>query len=229
MLESPALRRALLLVARETARKVLGLPPGIPEVPPKIAGCFGGAFVTFWAGKRLRGCVGTFVPTEDIVGTIQEVTRQSLADSRFVTDPIRALELDRLDIEISILSDLKPTADPLALIPGTHGILVKQAGKSGCFLPKVASERGWTAKEFLSHCCVMKAGLPQDGWRLPGAEVLLCWTAKEFLSHCCVMKAGLPQDGWRLPGAEVLLFTAEVFGDPEFRESGGEVGVPQVS
>lgn len=196
-LESPDLRRSLLMVARQAARKVLGLPPGMPDASPVITGRFGGAFVTFWAGKRLRGCVGTFVPTEDIVGTIRDVTRQSLADSRFVTDPIRATELENLDIEVSILSDLERSADPTSLIPGLHGILVRQAGRTGCFLPRVAAERGWTAEELLSQCCAMKAGLPRDAWRLPGAEV--------------------------------MLFTADVFGDPEFRLSVGDVGAPQVS
>jgi len=189
MLESSDLRRAMLVVAREAARRALGLPPGIPGASPVIPGRFGGAFVTFWAGKRLRGCVGSFVPTDDIVRTIQDVTRQSLADSRFVIDPIRATELEHLDIEISILSDLERTADPASLIPGTHGILVKQAGRTGCFLPKVAAERGWTAEELLSQCCVMKAGLPRNAWRLPGAEVLL-FTAEVFADPEFRLSAG---------------------------------------
>jgi len=178
-LESPEHKRALLREARLAAEGVLGLSPSVEEPPPRIEGRFGGVFVTFWSGPQLRGCVGTFAPTENIVQTIREVTRQSLADSRFQADPVSAEELEGLDIEVSVLSDLEPTLQPASLIPGTHGVVVRRGSRTGCFLPKVAAERGWSAEEFLSHCCEMKAGLPADAWRSPEAEVLL-FTADAF-------------------------------------------------
>ena len=173
-------RRELLQWARETARRILEkAPPGCQPPSSRIDGRFGGAFVTFWSGRDLRGCVGTFAPTSDLAATIAEVTRLSLADRRFEGDPITEAELPNLKIEISILTDPQPTPDPLSLEPGTHGIIVRRGGRSGCFLPRVASERGWSAAQFLSNCCTMKAGLPADAWRDSETEVLL-FTADSF-------------------------------------------------
>ena len=178
-IESPEQKRALLRLARDAAREALGCPGGTPPALPQIDGRFGGAFVTFWAGKKLRGCVGTFASTKDISATIQEMTRRSLADPRFVADPITARELDDLEIEISILSALESTCAPLSLKPGVHGIMIRRGGSSGCFLPKVAADHGWAAEEFLSNCCTMKAGLAAGAWREKDTEVSL-FTADVF-------------------------------------------------
>jgi AmmeMemoRadiSam system protein A len=172
MIESPQHRRQLLQLAREVAKHALRVTKDVPT-RPKIEGLCGGAFVTFWGGTTLRGCVGTFGPTTDIAATIEEMTHASLRDPRFVANPIQAGELSDLNIEISILTEPVRTDDPLSLIPGKHGIIIRREGRSGCFLPKVATERGWLAEEFLSNCCTMKARLAADAWRVPDAEVLL--------------------------------------------------------
>jgi AmmeMemoRadiSam system protein A len=172
-------KRALLRIARDTARESLGVPGGAAPPEGTIAGRFGGAFVTFWVGKKLRGCIGSFAATDDIADTIRAVTKRSLADPRFTTHPITAEELGDLDIEISILSALEVTTDPLSLKPGVHGIMIRRGARSGCFLPKVAAEHGWSAEVFLSNCCTMKAGLPADAWRDEQTEVAL-FTADVF-------------------------------------------------
>lgn len=179
MIESPAQRRRLLEWARASAELVLLKGKAPPVDRPAIEGRFGGVFVTFWSRKRLRGCVGTFAATTDIVATVADVTRTSLKDVRFAANPITARELAGLEIEISILSDPAVTNDPASLVPGRHGIIVRRLGRSGCFLPKVASERNWSAEEFLSECCTTKAGLEADAWRKPDTTVLL-FTADAF-------------------------------------------------
>lgn len=168
-------KRDLLRLARRTAGQALQGAPGPAEQEdhPKIPGGFGGAFVTFHNGMRLRGCVGTFAPTKDIAETVEQVTIASLVDPRFEDDRITAEELPRLDIEVSILSGLFPADDPLSLIVGVHGVKVVMGKRAGCFLPKVAVERGWSAEEFLSFCCAMKAGLPPDAWRNSECQVFL--------------------------------------------------------
>lgn len=172
-------RRELLRWARDSARRVLTQSYGDAAMPPKIDGRFGGAFVTFWSGRNLRGCIGTFVATTDLAATITEVTQSSLADARFESQPITAAELPDLEIEISVLTDPQPTTDPLSLIPGTHGIIVRRGGRSGCFLPRVASEKGWSPAQFLSKCCTMKAGLDAEAWSDPETQVLL-FTSDSF-------------------------------------------------
>ena len=172
-------RRELLRWARESAQRILTQSGGDAAEPPRIEGRFGGAFVTFWSGRDLRGCVGTFASTTDLAATIADVTCSSLADPRFEGDPITAEELPGIEIEVSILTDPQPTPDPLSLVPGTHGIIVRRGARTGCFLPLVASERGWSAAEFLSRCCTMKAGLDADAWRDRETQVLL-FTADAF-------------------------------------------------
>lgn len=150
-----------------------------PAVTPSIEGGFGGAFVTLWSGKELRGCVGSFAPTTDIVGSVRDATREALRDPRFASIPVTLAELQRINLEVSVLSHLTVTKDPAKLVPGVHGVLIRQGFQSGCFLPKVAAEHGWSAEQLLSNCCTMKAGLPADAWRDPGAFVEL-FTADAF-------------------------------------------------
>ena len=50
---------------------------------------------------------------------------------------------------------------------------------SGCFLPQVATETGWTKEEFLSYCCSHKAGLAPDAWEDEKTDIFL-FTAEVF-------------------------------------------------
>ena len=62
---------------------------------------------------------------------------------------------------------------------GRHGIYIKRGWASGCFLPQVATETGWSKEEFLSQCCGGKASLPSDAWKDAETEVYL-FTAEVF-------------------------------------------------
>ena len=92
-------------------------------------------------------------------------------DPRFFANRLRREEVPDCHIEISVLSPLERIEDPLDLQLGTHGIYVKGAGRTGCFLPQVATETGWSKEEFLGNCCAGKAGLSPDAWRDPATEV----------------------------------------------------------
>lgn len=140
---------------------------------PHVEGTFGGVFVTFWRGETLRGCVGTFSNIENLSESVADMTQASLRDSRFVSHPVLAAELPKLAIEISVLSTPELTSDPLSLVPGVHGIVIRRGAHTGCFLPKVASERGWSAEEFLAQCCEMKAGLDREAWKNSETQVHL--------------------------------------------------------
>jgi AMMECR1 domain-containing protein len=61
---------------------------------------------------------------------------------------------------------------------GTHGILIAEGARSGCYLPQVADETGWSEEEFLRHCCTDKAGLEPDAWK-KNADVFI-FTAEVF-------------------------------------------------
>jgi AmmeMemoRadiSam system protein A len=84
-------------------------------------------------------------------------------DRRF--SPLQKSELDRVEIEISVLSPMKRVNDITEIELGKHGILIESGYRSGVFLPQVATETGWTLEEFLGHCARDKAGLSWEGWR----------------------------------------------------------------
>jgi AmmeMemoRadiSam system protein A len=139
-----------------------------------------GCFVTLKNGERLRGCIGQFTSDKPLINLISEMgVSSSTHDPRFFTDPITPGELDSLDIEISVLSPMIKTDDPSSLRLGVDGIYIVKGARSGCFLPQVATETGWTVEEFLSYCCAHKAGLEPDAWRNPDTEVFL-FTADAF-------------------------------------------------
>ncbi len=106
-------------------------------------------------------------------------TASATSDPRFFGNPVTPAELEDLDIEISVLSPLKKTDDPLSLRLGIDGIYIKRGCTSGCFLPQVATETGWNKEQFLSYCCAHKAGLSANAWKDPATEVYL-FTAEVF-------------------------------------------------
>ena len=139
-----------------------------------------GCFVTLKNGEKLRGCIGQFISQIPLIELVVEMaTASATADSRFFADPVTIDELNSLDIEISVLSPLKRTAKPLSLRLGIDGIYIKRGRLSGCFLPQVATETGWSKEKFLSYCCAHKAGLSADAWKEAETEVYL-FTAEVF-------------------------------------------------
>jgi len=169
-----ARRHALLKLARETIHAQLNHEP-LPELPDLGAEEheYGGVFVTLRNGDRLRGCIGEFRPGTDLAHAVQAMAVAVLKDPRFARTPVVARELPLLSIDISILSPMQRTESPELLQPGVHGIYLRQGGRGGCFLPQVATEQGWDAREMLSYCCTHKAGLSADAWMDPDMEVYL--------------------------------------------------------
>ncbi|MHC4511527.1 MAG: AmmeMemoRadiSam system protein A, partial [Planctomycetota bacterium] len=168
-------KKTLLKVARDTVEAVIRQKsPAKPQSddPELNAPC--GCFVTLKNRGRLRGCIGQFTSESPLIELIAEMAKASATgDPRFLGDPITARELEKLDIEISVLSTLQRTDDPLSLRLGIDGIYIKRGRASGCFLPQVATETGWDKEEFLSYCCAHKAGLAPDAWKDPETEVYL--------------------------------------------------------
>lgn len=179
-----AQKEILLKTARDTVEAVITRKP-IPEAksddPELNAHC--GCFVTLKNQGRLRGCIGQFTSEGPLIELVVDMAKASATgDPRFFADPITADELEQLDIEISVLSPLQLTPEPLDLRLGIDGIYIKRGCASGCFLPQVATETGWSKEEFLSYCCAHKAGLPPDAWKEAETEVYL-FTADVFGSE----------------------------------------------
>ena len=156
--------------------------PPEPSTDALAAEC--GCFVTLKTGGQLRGCLGCFTSDRPLVETVARMTRDSaLEDPRFAGNRLRPEDLPAITWDISVLSPLEPCGDPYAIELGRHGIYLRAGLQSGCFLPQVATETGWSVEEFWSTCCAHKAGLPADAWKTGSAE-LFTFTAEVIEGSC---------------------------------------------
>jgi AmmeMemoRadiSam system protein A len=138
-----------------------------------------GSFVTLKVGGSLRGCIGYPLPLKPLAETVVEMAiAAATQDFRFA--PLRFEELDRLEVEISVLTLPRPVKDPAEVEVGRHGIIISKGHNRGLLLPQVPTEYGWDRETFLDHGC-LKAGLPEDAWR-KGAKVEV-FEAQVFSEH----------------------------------------------
>jgi AmmeMemoRadiSam system protein B/AmmeMemoRadiSam system protein A len=137
-----------------------------------------GAFVTLHKHGRLRGCIGQFQPDAGLVQTVARMAQAAaFHDSRFPA--LTGEELAEVEIEISVLSPLRQIYSIDQIELGTHGIWVTRGGHSGCYLPQVADQTGWSRQEFVEHCCQDKASLPPNAY-LQEDTHLYVFTAQVF-------------------------------------------------
>ncbi len=175
-------RSTLVSLARQAvAAQVTGAPRPAAASDEGLLSEKRGCFVTLTNAGQLRGCIGTFQPDRALGEMIVEMGMSAAGhDPRFFSNPITPGELDHLHIEVSVLSPLAKTDDPMSLQIGTHGIyIVGSGGRSGCFLPEVATDQGWDTREFLDHCCASKAGMPPGAWSQSDTTVYL-FTSEKF-------------------------------------------------
>jgi AmmeMemoRadiSam system protein A len=170
-------RAGLLHLARSAIAEVLGVEN--PPLSPLPSACLsepGSAFVSLHRDGELRGCIGSFARDRTLAEIVHDMAlAAAFEDPRF--PPLAAHELASLDIEISVLSKLRPTP-PEAILAGYHGVSVALNGRKGVFLPQVAREAGWDRDTLLAQAC-LKAGLPPDAWRDPAVEIS-AFTAEIF-------------------------------------------------
>ena len=115
-----------------------------------------GVFVSLHKHGQLRGCIGTFEPTEDNVAEeiIANAVSSSTGDPRF--PPVTASELDDLEYSVDILTRPEPVADISQLDHEKYGVIVECGKKKGLLLP--ALEGVDSVKEQIA-ICRLKAGI----------------------------------------------------------------------
>jgi len=179
MLSRAEQSKLLGLVRRTITERLTGKAEPGPVFDEPVFREKRGAFVTLHdKNGQLRGCIGLIEGFQPLANTIREMSLASaFEDPRF--SPLSAEELPDVKIEISVLTPLKRVKDASEIKLGEYGVVVKRAGRSGVFLPQVATETGWTREEFLSHLCAGKAGLEPDAWKNPGTE-LYVFSAQVF-------------------------------------------------
>lgn len=111
------------------------LPGGLPDELTKTRA---GAFVSLKKGGTLRGCIGTFEPTQNSVA--EEILRNAVSaavhDPRF--DPVTVDELPELVYSVDVLSRPEPIDSPEQLDLRRYGVIVQSGDRRGLLLPDLA-------------------------------------------------------------------------------------------
>ncbi len=96
-----------------------------------------GTFVSLHRHGQLRGCIGTFLPTEANVAVevIHNAISAATRDPRF--PPVSPDELDDLDISVDVLSTPEPVASADELDPVRYGVIVEAGRRRGLLLPNL--------------------------------------------------------------------------------------------
>ena len=118
-----------------------------------------GVFVSLHKFGQLRGCIGTFEPSqknvaeEIIVYAISSATR----DPRF--PPVAANELKDLQYSVDVLTKPRPVKSKDRLNPEKYGVIVECGYRRGLLLPDI--EGVGTVDRQIEICC-QKAGIMPD-------------------------------------------------------------------
>jgi uncharacterized protein len=164
----------LLEIARAAIRQTLQgqTVTETPESDPMLmspAGCF--VSLHQRDDHQLRGCVGRL----DANGPLAQVVRQTavsvLGDPRFANRRVQLNELANLEIEISVLSPLTAAKTPLDFDLLNDGLFLTISNRTGCFLPQVARQTGWSKEQLLDRLCMEKLAFPAKMWQHPAARL----------------------------------------------------------
>ncbi len=153
---SPLVKLAKDTVEAYTTRGEIIEPPAAltPEMQNKA-----GVFVSIHKKGALRGCIGTFEPSEEnvareiIINAISSATR----DPRF--SPVDPEELDLLDYSVDVLTEPETVEDEDELDPEKYGIIVEAGYRRGLLLPDL---EGVTSVQQQIDICRQKAGIHPD-------------------------------------------------------------------
>ncbi len=158
-------------MAVKTARRVIEEYVRTNRTPkaelPEAFNDLSGVFVTLKEDGDLRGCIGYPYPDLPLHKALVDAAVQAATqDPRFPR--VRSAELDRISVEVTVLSEpeplkVKPVDRPGHLVIGRDGIIVERGLYRGLLLPQVPVEQGWGPEEYLEYGC-LKAGISPDAW-----------------------------------------------------------------
>jgi uncharacterized protein len=176
IVELTALQQQTLMdLSRQVIRKSLAGESSVSFAVPdpalhQPAGCF--VSLHRLVTHKLRGCVGRLEANGPLWEMVAQTSMNVLRDPRFTEEAVTIDELPELSLELSVLSPLQPAASPLAFDPQKDGIYLMCCGRTGCFLPQVARETGWSREQLLGRLCSEKMGLPPTFWMQAGAQLM---------------------------------------------------------
>jgi AmmeMemoRadiSam system protein A len=129
---------AYVRLARETIEsyikqgKIITPPLGLPEA---MINQKAGVFVSLKKNGNLRGCIGTFMSTQENIAKeiIKNAISVAIDDPRF--SPVTASELGDLTISVDVLSPPEEISDISELDPKKYGVIVSSGYRKGLLLP----------------------------------------------------------------------------------------------
>lgn len=167
----PDHRRILLDLARQSLRAAVADTRIKPVTTAGLAPALllpRGCFVTLTENGVLRGCIGNILPHDPLALAVAANARSAAReDPRF--SPVAADEVDRIRIEISVLTEPEPlvfrSPDELLekLQPGRDGIVLQIGTHTATYLPQVWDDLP-DKTEFLDSLA-RKAGCSSSAWR----------------------------------------------------------------
>jgi AmmeMemoRadiSam system protein A len=165
-------RKTLLRIARQSIAAVLD-----GHSPEWKAADFddtlrqpAGAFVTLRTHDGdLRGCIGSIRAIDPLYKAVaSSALSAAFRDPRFPS--VQPGELERLELEISVMGPIESVTNVDDIVVGRDGLIISRGSSAGLLLPQVASEYEWDRETFLDQTCV-KAGLPRGAWRAEGCRI----------------------------------------------------------
>ncbi len=167
---SESAKKEALKIARTTLNNIYTKEKTIVEYTAKELDLPIGAFVTLLKKGNLRGCIGHFQPQTPLAKTLQEVTvSAALKDPRFT--PVTSDEVNKIEIEISAMTPEQKIQDWQKISPGIDGVRIIYNGKSGTFLPQVATDNNWDLETFLKNLCIQKLGEKENCFKEEDARI----------------------------------------------------------
>ena len=182
---TPQEKETLLKLARQALEYAVRGQP-LPDLDPSSLTprlrAKGAAFVTLTIGGDLRGCIGALEAYQPLAEDVREhAVAAALNDFRF--PPVQPEELERIEVEVSRLTEPKPLAyeTPEELLaslrPGVDGVVLRDGARRATFLPQVW-EKVPDPADFLDHLC-LKMGESPNLWRQKPLEVSV-YQVEEF-------------------------------------------------
>ena len=131
--EDPYVRLARETIEKYVRTREWNTTPewALPDMTDRKAG----VFVSIHQDGRLRGCIGTILPTRLSIAEeiIHNAVSASTRDPRF--DPVRPEELDRLEINVDVLSEPEKIESTAELDVKRYGVVVTSGSRRGLLLP----------------------------------------------------------------------------------------------
>ena len=108
---------------------------------------------------RLRGCIGTILPTEKNLADeiVHNAVSAGTRDPRFPA--VRADELDELEYSVDVLGETEKIDSPEKLDVKRYGVVVSRGYRRGLLLPDL---EGVDTVEEQIKIARRKAGIPED-------------------------------------------------------------------